>query len=155
MDIRLRHAGAEHAVRLVPEGSGFTATVDGETHRIAWVASERGTATGGATVDEHAIELDGRIVRAVVARTRDRLLVALGGRVYTFETGEETRQAAGGAGLHRLDGGVGCVPRAHDDDGDVGTARTQHAEDAGVVAGAEDDEASPCVFHRRDRIAGR
>ena len=60
-----------------------------------------------------------------------------------------------GTGLHRLDGGVGCVPRAHDDDGDVGTARTQHAEDAGVVAGAEDDEASPCVFHRRDRIAGR
>jgi len=98
MDIRLRHAGAEHAVRLVPEGSGFTATVDGETHHIAWVASERATATGGATVDEHAIELDGRIVRAVVARTRDRLLVALGGRVYTFETGEETRQAAGGAG---------------------------------------------------------
>src|SRR2546428_9512753 len=98
MDIRLRHAGAEHAVRLVPEGSGFTATVDGETHRIAWVASERGTATGGATVDEHAIELDGRIVRAVVARTRDRLLVALGGQGYTLGNGAQTRYAGSSAG---------------------------------------------------------
>src|SRR5947207_15556507 len=96
MDIRLRHAGAEHAVRLVPEGSGVTAAVDGETHHIAWVASERATATGGATVDEHAMGLDGRIVRAVVARTRDRLLVALGCPVHTVETRDETRRAASG-----------------------------------------------------------
>ena len=99
MDLRLRHADREHAIRLVPEDDGFAATVDGEAHRVAWVASgRRTTAAGGTTVEEHALEIDGRFVRVVVARSRDRVLVALAGRVYTFETGEEARQAATGAG---------------------------------------------------------
>ena len=99
MDVRLRHAGREHAIRLVPEDGGFAATVDGEAHRIAWVVSgSRAAASAGTTVDEHALEIDGRVVRAVVARSRDRVLVALAGRVYAFETGEEARQAAAGAG---------------------------------------------------------
>ena len=99
MDIRFRHADREHAIRLVPEDGGFAATVDGEAHRVAWVASGRRTAAaGGTTVEEHALEIDGRVVRAVVARGRDRVQVALAGRVYTFETGEETRQATAGAG---------------------------------------------------------
>ena len=37
-------------------------------------------------------------MRTVVARSRDRVLVALAGRVYIFETGEEARQAAAGMG---------------------------------------------------------
>jgi len=99
MDVRLRHAGREHAIRLVPEDGGFAVTVDGEAHRIAWVAAgSRAAGPGGTTVDEHSFEIDGRWVRVVVARARDRVLVALGGRVYTFETGEETRQATAGAG---------------------------------------------------------
>jgi len=99
MDVRLRHAGRERAIRLVPEDGGFAVTVDGEAHRIAWVAAgSRAAASGGTTVDEHTFEIDGRVVRAVVARTRDRVLVALAGRVYNFETGEEARQAAAGAG---------------------------------------------------------
>ena len=89
MDIRLRSAAREHAIRLVPEDGGFAATVDGRVHRVAWVASGRRTAApGGTTVEEHVLEVDGRAVRTVVARSRDRVLVALAGRVYIFETGE-------------------------------------------------------------------
>src|SRR5439155_14347419 len=99
VDIRLRSAAREHAIRLVPEDGGFAATVDGEAHRVAWVASGRRTAApGGTTVEEHAFEVGGRVVRAVVARARDRVLVALAGRVYVFESGEEARQAAAGVG---------------------------------------------------------
>ena len=99
MDIRFRSAGREHAIRLVPEDGGFVATVDGEVHRIAWVASGRRAApSGGTTVEEHAFEVDGRGVRAVVARGRDHVLVSLAGRVYSFETGDEARQTATGAG---------------------------------------------------------
>jgi len=99
VDIRLRYAGREKAIRLVPEDGGFVATVDGRVHRVAWVASGRRTAApGGTTVEEHALEVDGRAVRTVVARSRDRVLVALAGRVYLFETGEEARQAAAGMG---------------------------------------------------------
>src|SRR5205823_2101407 len=51
VDIRLRYAGREQAIRLVPEDGGFVATVDGRVHRVAWVASGgRTAALGGTTV---------------------------------------------------------------------------------------------------------
>src|SRR5439155_291920 len=68
VDIRLRYAGREQAIRLVPEDGGFVATVDGRVHRVAWVASGgRTAAPGGTTVEEHALEVDGRVVRTIVA----------------------------------------------------------------------------------------
>src|SRR2546422_4483820 len=39
--------------------------------------------SGGATVEELALEVDGRPHRALVARIRDRVLVAVAGRVWT------------------------------------------------------------------------
>src|SRR6266576_3558950 len=81
------------------EARGCAATVDGAAHRVARLAvGPRTTAAGGATVEELALEVDGRPHRALVARTRDRVLVAVAGRVWTFESGEEARGAHGAAG---------------------------------------------------------
>ena len=99
METRLRLGPRTLAVVLVPEGDGWGATVDGAAHRVTRLAAgPRTTAAGGATVEELAFEVDGRPHRALVARTRDRVLVAVAGRVWTFESGEEARGAHGAAG---------------------------------------------------------
>jgi biotin carboxyl carrier protein len=94
VEARLRVGTRTVAVTLVPEGDGFAATVDGAAHRVTCLGAGPATgAAGGATVEELALEIDGTPCRAVVARTRDRVLVAVAGRTHVFETGE----AAGGA----------------------------------------------------------
>jgi len=99
MEIRLRHAGRPLAVRLVPEGEEFAATVDGVAHRVACAAVGPRTTTAGATIDELALTVDGRSWRVVVARMPERVLVAADGRVWTFETGDEGRAGhEGGVG---------------------------------------------------------
>ena len=102
MDITFRLGGRLLRVRLTPEGGGFAATVDGAAHRVASLAAgPRATAAGGATVEELALEVDGRPHRAIVARDPERVLVALRGRVFGFETGEElpgARAATAGSG---------------------------------------------------------
>jgi acetyl/propionyl-CoA carboxylase alpha subunit len=103
VETKLRLGAETLSVGLAADGQGFAATVDGEAHRVAALAvGPRIAATGGATVEDLALEVDGRPSRAVVARTRDRVLVALAGRVYEFETGEAARDgshAAAGSGL--------------------------------------------------------
>ena len=99
METHLRLGPRTLTVSLVPEGDGYAATLDGAAHRVARLAAgPRTTAAGGATVEELAFEVDGRPHRALVARTRDRVLVAVAGRVWTFESGEEARGAHGAAG---------------------------------------------------------
>ena len=99
METRLRLGTRTLAVALVPEAEGWAATVDGAAHRVTrFGAGPRTTAAGGATVEELALEVDGRPHRALVARTRDRVLVAVAGRVWAFESGEEARGAHGAAG---------------------------------------------------------
>jgi biotin carboxyl carrier protein len=90
-------------VSLVPGGDAIDVAVDGDAHRVARLAAgPRAAAAGGAAVEELALEVDGRPCRALVARVRERggerVLVALGGRVYAFEAGEETRGGHAGAG---------------------------------------------------------
>jgi len=94
----LRLGSRTLTVGLVAEGDGWAATVDGAAHRVAWLATGPCTSAAGATVEDLWLEVDGRPCRALVARIRDRVLVALAGRVYTFETGEEARQAAAAVG---------------------------------------------------------
>jgi biotin carboxyl carrier protein len=99
VETRLKLGPRTLAVVLVAEGDGFAATVDGTAHRVARFATgTRAAGAGGATVEELALEVDGLPCRALVARTRDRVLVALAGRTYVFETGEEARGAHGAAG---------------------------------------------------------
>jgi 3-methylcrotonyl-CoA carboxylase alpha subunit len=99
VEVRLRRGTRELAVRLVAEGDGFVATIDDVAYRVASAASGPRTAAGASSVEELALVVDGRPQRAVVARTRDRILVALGGRVYAFEAGDEARAGHdGGAG---------------------------------------------------------
>jgi biotin carboxyl carrier protein len=99
MDVRLRTPAHGYQVRLAPEGPGFAATLDGTTHRVACAAAGPRAVVAGATVEELALDVDGRPCRVLVARRPDRVLVAFEGRVYSFETGEETRGGReGGAG---------------------------------------------------------
>ena len=99
METRLRLGTRTLAVRLDPEDDGWAATVDGAPHRVARSApGPRTAAAGGASVEELSLEVDGRPWRVLVARTRDRVLVAVAGRVYAFETGEEARGLHGAAG---------------------------------------------------------
>ena len=96
----LRHASDTVHVRLVPEEGGFAATIADTLHHVVVLAAgPRSAAAGGATAEELALEIDGRPRRALVVRVRDRVLVALDGRVHAFETGEAARGTGhGGAG---------------------------------------------------------
>jgi 3-methylcrotonyl-CoA carboxylase alpha subunit len=97
MDLLLRLGGRTLGVRLAPEGDGFAATLDGAAHQLAAVVRGPHTAAaGGAVVEELTLQVDGRPWRALVARTRERVLVAVAGRVFRFETGEEARGGPGG-----------------------------------------------------------
>src|SRR5207244_11040959 len=101
VETRLRLGTRTLAVGLVPEAEGWAATVDGAAHRVTRLgAGPRTTAAGGATVEELALEVDGRPHRALVARTRDRVLVAVAGR------GGAVRGGAGGGG--GMGGGGAC-----------------------------------------------
>jgi 3-methylcrotonyl-CoA carboxylase alpha subunit len=99
MEIRLRSAGRTVTIRLLAEGDAFAATVDDASHRVSCLPAGPRATAAGATVDELALTVDGRTARAVVARTRDRILVAVDGRVWIFESGDEAGAGPeGGAG---------------------------------------------------------
>ena len=104
MDVRLRVGTRTVAVSLDPADDGFTAAVDGEARRVVVVgAGPRAAAAGGATVEELALDIDGRRCRVLVARRPDRVLVGIHGRVYAFDVGDE------GAGAHQGGAGSGAV----------------------------------------------
>ncbi len=92
MEVCLRAGTRTLQLRLVAAGDGFAATLDGGTHRVACLAvGPRNVVAGGATVDELVLDVDGRRCHVVVARSADRVLVALAGRVHAFEIGHEAR----------------------------------------------------------------
>jgi len=95
----LRTAGRTLAVRLAPEAGGFAATVDDAAHRVVLLAlGAASMPAAGVTTQEVALDVDGRVHRALVVRASGRVLVALDGRVHVFETGAEAGGAAGHAG---------------------------------------------------------
>jgi len=98
-ELRLRTGGQTLAVQLAPDGDEVAATVDGAPHRIAGIAATLVAAIGDATVEMLDLVLDGRPRRAIVARSRDRIHVALDGHAYVFERVDDAHGgSAGGAG---------------------------------------------------------
>jgi acetyl/propionyl-CoA carboxylase alpha subunit len=98
-ELRLRTAGHTVAVRLTADGDAFDATVDGAPHRAADVTVIAVASVAGATVEMLDVVVDGVARRAVVARTRDRIHVAIGGHAWAFERVDDAHGgAAGGAG---------------------------------------------------------
>ena len=94
-EIRLRSGSVATTIELSADGDGFTAALDGASHRVSDVrATQSGTACG-ATVEELDLVLDGRPVRAIVARLRDRIHVAVDGHTVVFERVDDA--AGGGA----------------------------------------------------------
>ena len=96
-ETKLRSAGATVTVSLVPDAEGHTATVDGASHRVGHPETTRTIEVGGAVVDDLDVAIDGRRHHAVVARTRDRIHVAVDGLLVVFERVDET-EGDGGAG---------------------------------------------------------
>ena len=97
-ETRLRSGGEEFRVTLAPDGDGFAARVGEAVHRVVCLGARAGAVvTGGMTIEEFVLEIDGRPCAALVARGRDRVLVALDGHVCEFESGEAARGSGGAA----------------------------------------------------------
>jgi biotin carboxyl carrier protein len=138
MEFRLRRGGDALRVALGSDGDALAAAVDGDPHRVDAVAAGTRTAVAGATVEEIAFTLDGRPCRALVARLRDRVLVALRGRVYAFELGDEAggAHAAAGSGAVTapMPGKVASVLVAVSDAVTVGQPRRARGDEDGEHA---------------------
>jgi 3-methylcrotonyl-CoA carboxylase alpha subunit len=96
--LRLRAGDAVHLVRATPREGGWDVHVDDAVVSI----ERRGRLAAparveGATVGEHLLEIDGRLVRAVVARTRDRFLVAVGGETHVLVVDDGAPGGVGGS----------------------------------------------------------
>ena len=92
MEITLRQGDRLLRVALAEE----TADVDERSHTVGHIATSH-QADGSVEV---AVAVDGRVWRASVVRSGDRLLVSLDGGAHVFELGDAPARggAAGGAG---------------------------------------------------------
>jgi acetyl/propionyl-CoA carboxylase alpha subunit len=98
-EIRLRTGGHATTVALSADADGFTAVVGDASRRLTDVRAVQSATACGATVEELDLLVDGRPVRALVARLRDRIHVAVDGQVVVFERLDDAAGAgAGGAG---------------------------------------------------------
>jgi len=98
-ETRLRSGGRTLTVALAADGDGFAASIDGVPCRIERVQPTALTTIAGTTVEDLDLVVDGRATRVVVARTRDRIHVAIGGDTFAFERVDDAQQAgAAGAG---------------------------------------------------------
>lgn len=97
-ELRLRSRGRLLAVGTAPDGTGWTATVDGATHRVEAFEPLVVATVGGATVEGFDAVIDGRRRRVVIARTRDRIHVAADGHAWVFEPVDDTQGGVRGAG---------------------------------------------------------
>ena len=98
-ETQLRTGGHTATVVLTADGDDSVATVEGATHRVTRVHATHVATVGGATVEEVDLELDGRPARALVARTRDRIHVAVAGHTVVFERIDDAHGGgAAGAG---------------------------------------------------------
>jgi biotin carboxyl carrier protein len=97
--LELRHGEDALPVTLTIDGDRVRGTVgDRPVDGARLPASAPAYGSAGAVVQEVVFTSDGRTRRAVVARHRDRILVALGGRTYAFASGDAAREAGGAAG---------------------------------------------------------
>ena len=95
-EIRLRSGAQTVTVELAADADGFAASLDGTPYRVTGVRAVQSGSAGGAGVEELDLVLDGRPVRAVVARLRDRIHVAVDGHAAVFERVDDSRAGAGG-----------------------------------------------------------
>ena len=100
--LELRHGDRALEVTLDTDGDHVRATVGEHVLHVERLpAPAPPYATAGAVVHDIAFVVDGQVRRAVVARLRDRVLVALGGDTYVFAAGDAARgvsAASGGTG---------------------------------------------------------
>jgi 3-methylcrotonyl-CoA carboxylase alpha subunit len=96
--LRLRAGDVVHELRAVARDGGWDLHVDGEVVGVEGRGALAPPArVAGASVGEHLLEIGGRLVRAVVARTADRILVAVDGHTHVLLLDDGTPGGAGGS----------------------------------------------------------
>jgi acetyl/propionyl-CoA carboxylase alpha subunit len=105
MEIRLRQGTRTLGVAIAEGPDGLHADVDGRAYRLRQMTAHRVLTADGAEAAELLVAVDGRLRRAIVVRTGDRLLVSLDGRAHAFVLGDEARRGAAATGV-----GVATAP---------------------------------------------
>ena len=101
--LRLRLGDQVFEATLQPGDDGHTLHVDEQSATLAGDAAiAPPVSVAGASVHELLFDLDGQRHRAVVARTPDRVLVALGGHTYAFEPVDDERSGGAASGTGRI-----------------------------------------------------
>jgi biotin carboxyl carrier protein len=116
--LRLRAGDTVHEVRAAPREGGW----DVHLEDAVLAVERRGSLAApvrieGATVAEHLLEIDGRLVRAIVARSAGRFLVAVDGETHLLVVDDGTSgghgpQVGTGQVLAPMPGTVVQVPVA-------------------------------------------
>jgi len=95
--LRVRRGETLYEVALRGSDPDWVVTI-GDTEQALAARSQGGPRrVASASVHELLVTTDGRTHRVVVAQTRDRILVALGGHTYVFELADEHAGGGGGA----------------------------------------------------------
>jgi len=102
--LRLRLGETVHEVSVRSESDAWMVTIDGTEHRVETIPGPvPPTHVAGAVVQELRFTIAGRARLAIVARTRERILVAVGGRTHSFDLPDEQESGAGAmAGTGRV-----------------------------------------------------
>jgi biotin carboxyl carrier protein len=100
MEMRLRQGDRLRTVAIAEDADGARAEVDGAAYRLRRIAAHASRTADGTPVADLVVAVGGRIVRACVVRTGDRLLVAFDGGAHTVDLGDAPPRggAAGGVG---------------------------------------------------------
>ena len=94
--LELRTGGRTLTIALTSDGEDVVATLDKAVYRVAPVIVTAAAQVAGATVEALDLFVDGRPRRAIVARTRDRIHVAVDGQTWAFERADDAQRGAGG-----------------------------------------------------------
>jgi len=100
--LRVRHGDTLHEVAVRAGDAGWIVTAGETALHLAAEPLGAPRRVAGATVHEMLVTAGGRAYRAVVAQTRERILVALGGHTYVFELADERTGGGGTAGTGRV-----------------------------------------------------
>ena len=95
--LALRAGGHTRTVTLASDGADLVATLGDVVCRLTAVNVTTAAQVAGATVETFDLVVDGRPHRATVARTRDRIHVAVDGQAWVFERADDAQHGAGGA----------------------------------------------------------
>jgi 3-methylcrotonyl-CoA carboxylase alpha subunit len=100
--LRVQRGDTLHEVAVRAGDPGWIVTVGETALHVAAEPLGGPRRVAGASVHEMLVTADGRAYRAIVAQTRERILVALGGHTYVFVLADERAGGGSAAGTGRV-----------------------------------------------------